>query len=279
VNSTTFEIIAELLRARSGLELGTDKQYLFESRLAPLLRENQIPNLDALANRLCKPSAENLISRVVELMTTNETQFFRDRSPFIFLRSALLELHAERPKNAKIRIWSAATASGQEAYSIAMTIAEMPELKDCEIEILGTDISSAQIARAQEGLYSQFEIQRGLPMQMLAKYFRKEQTGWRVIEPLRKMVEFRRWNLLEDLKPLGLFDIVFCRNVLLYFAPKTKQQVLEAIARQMAPDGVLFLGGSETVIGITDRFAVRKAECCAYGLAPPALGKKNGSAP
>jgi chemotaxis protein methyltransferase CheR len=278
MNSTTFEIIASLLRTRSGLELGPDKQYLFESRLAPLLRENQIPNLEALANRLCKPSAEALISRVVELMTTNETQFFRDRSPFIFLRSALLELHAARPKNAKIRIWSAATASGQEAYSIAMTVAEMAELKDRNIEILGTDISLEQIARAQEGLYSQFEIQRGLPMQMLAKYFRKEQTHWRVIDQLRRTVRFQRWNLLDDLKPLGVFDIVFCRNVLLYFSPGTKQQVLEAIALQLAPDGVLFLGGSETVIGITDRFAVRKAECGAYSLAPEAIARKNGRA-
>jgi chemotaxis protein methyltransferase CheR len=153
-----------------------------------------------------------------------------------------------------IRIWSAAAAAGQEAYSLAM-IAAGCGAQDRAIEILGTDIAREQLARAREGLYTQFEVQRGLPIQMLVRHFRREDDGnWRIAAPLRAMVRFREWNLLSDLAPLGRFDVVFCRNVLIYFDPPTKARVLDAIARQMPDDGVLYLGGAETVLGMTARF-------------------------
>ena len=192
---------------------------------------------------------------MVEAMTTNESLFFRDGRPFEKLRRVILpRLHASRPPGAVLRIWSAAAANGQEAYSIAMVCAELAAaLPGRRIEIVGTDIAREPLERARQGLYSQFEIQRGLPMQMLVRYFTKENTQWRVKQELRDAVSFRVWNLLADPKPLGRFDVVFCRNVLIYFDAATRQGVLESLANVMPQDGALFLGGAETVIGITDR--------------------------
>jgi chemotaxis protein methyltransferase CheR len=167
-----------------------------------------------------------------------------------------------------LRIWSAAASSGQEAYSLAMIVAEAaPSLSGRQVEILGTDISREQLARAREGLYSQFEVQRGLPVQSLVRHFRKEGTSWRISDALREMVSFREWNLLEDIRPLGKFDVVYCRNVLIYFDGPTKTRVLDAIAAQLAPDGLLYLGGAETVIGLTDRFVVSPGDWGVYELA------------
>jgi len=206
---------------------------------------------------------------VVEAMTTNESLFFRDDKPFEHFRTqALPRLHAARPRGAPLRLWSAASSSGQEAYSLAMILTDLrASLGDRRVEIVGTDIAREQLARAREGLYSQFEVQRGLPMQMLVKHFRKEAGGWRVAEAIRRMVEFREWNLLTDLRPLGRFDIVFCRNVLIYFDQPTKARVLEAIAGLLPPDGLLYLGGAETVLGITTRLAPLAGARGVYGLA------------
>lgn len=211
----------------------------------------------ALAMRLRGPSSDALAGEIVELMTTNETLFFRDQKPFNHLRgTALPRLLASRQPGRSLRIWSAAASTGQEAYSIAMLLDECrAQLAGRPVEIVGTDIAREPLARARAGLYSQFEVQRGLPVQMLVKHFRKEDSGWRISEALRSAVQFREWNLLSDLRPLGIFDVVFCRNVLIYFDQPTKTRALEAIAGQMAADGVLFLGGAETVLGITDRFA------------------------
>jgi chemotaxis protein methyltransferase CheR len=166
-----------------------------------------------------------------------------------------------------VRIWSAAASSGQEAYSLAMAITDMrASLGDRRVEIIATDIAREQLARAREGLYSQFEVQRGLPIQMLVKHFRKEAAGWRVAETIRRMVDFREWNLLTDLRGLGRFDIVFCRNVLIYFDPPTKARVLDAIAALMPADGLLYLGGAETVLGITSRLAPIANARGVYGL-------------
>jgi chemotaxis protein methyltransferase CheR len=174
-------------------------------------------------------------------------------------------LLAARPPASRLRIWSAAASTGQEAYSLAMILAEQrAALAGRGVDILGTDISRAPLARAQAGLYTQFEVQRGLPMQYLVKYFRKEGTEWRIADALRAMVTFREWNLLAELRPLGTFDIVFCRNVLIYFDQPTKSRVLDAIARQMAPDGRLYLGGAETVIGLTERLAAVPGEVGVY---------------
>jgi len=265
----TFETIASLLKVRSGLAIGQDKLYLLDTRLAPILKRYQLPNLNALAERLRGVRAETLAQEVVEAMTTNESLFFRDDKPFEHFRTqALPRLHAARPPGTKLRVWSAASSSGQEAYSLAMILSDLrASLGDRHVEIIGTDIAREQLSRARDGLYTQFEVQRGLPMQMLVKHFRKEAAGWRVAEAIRRMVEFREWNLLADLRPLGRFDIVFCRNVLIYFDQPTKARVLEAIATLLPPDGLLYLGGAETVLGITSRLAPLAGARGVYGLA------------
>jgi chemotaxis protein methyltransferase CheR len=268
----TFDTIANLLRVRSGLAIGQDKLYLLDTRLAPILKRHGLRDLNALAERLRVPRIEPLTHEVVEAMTTNESLFFRDGKPFEHFRTqALPRLHAARPHGAPIRIWSAASSSGQEAYSLAMIVSDLrASLGDRKVEIIGSDIAREQLVRAREGIYSQFEVQRGLPMQMLVKHFRKEGAGWRVAEAIRRMVEFREWNLLADLRPLGRFDLVFCRNVLIYFDQPTKARVLEAIAALLPPDGLLYLGGAETVLGITSRLAPLAAARGVYGLAPVA---------
>jgi chemotaxis protein methyltransferase CheR len=267
---TTFDTIAALLKSRSGLVIGPDKLYLLETRLAPILRRHGLRDLPTLAARLRASSSDELARTVVEAMTTNESFFFRDDKPFAHVRAeGLPRLLSARPAGAELRIWSAAASSGQEAYSLAMILADLgPQPGGKRIEIVATDIAREQLARAREGLYTQFEIQRGLPMQMLVRHFRKEDAGWRINAKLREMVQFREWNLLADLRPLGLFDIVFCRNVLIYFDQPTKSTVLDAIARQLRPDGLLYLGGAETVLGLSDRFAPAPGQRGVYTLVP-----------
>ena len=268
LTGNAFDTFAALLRARSGLVIGQDKTYLLETRLASILRREKLTDLNALADRLRRAGADAIARDVVEAMTTNESFFFRDDKPFQHFRTqALPRLLAARPAGAGLRIWSAAASSGQEAYSLAMILAECRGMLGArKIEIVGTDIAREQLARARDGLYTQFEVQRGLPVQMLMRYFRKEETGWRIADAIRALVQFREFNLLSDLRPLGRFDIVFCRNVLIYFDSKTKKHVLEAIAMQMAPNGLLYLGGAETVLGITGFFAPLTGERGVYGM-------------
>jgi chemotaxis protein methyltransferase CheR len=245
-----FESIAAAVKARSGLSLGADKGYLVEARLEPILKRRALPNLMSLADRIrVDPALER---EVVEAMTTNETLFFRDGRPFDHMRDVLLpRLHATRPRGARLRIWSAAASTGQEAYSLAMLISEMgPALAGRMVDIVGTDIAREPLQRAEQGLYSQFEVQRGLPARLLVKYFTKEDGGWRINRPLRDMVQFREWNLLSDLSGLGRFDIVFCRNVLIYFDQPTKARTLQAVSRVLGEDGTLYLGGAETILGM-----------------------------
>ncbi len=253
-------MIADLIRSRSGLVLGPDKLYLVETRLASLLRREGLNDLAALAERLRttarNPRRVELIREIVEALATNETLFFRDTQPFThFKQQALPRLQRARPPGRPLRIWSAASSTGQEAYSLAMVVAEnRAMLNGRPVEIVGTDLAREPIQRAREGLYTHFEVQRGLPAPMLTKYFRKEEAGWRAREDLRSCVRFCEFNLLDDLRPLGVFDIVFCRNVLIYFDTTTKIRVLNAIARQMTPDGLLYLGGAETTLGLTTDF-------------------------
>ncbi len=267
---SAFSTFAALLKSRSGLVIGPDKTYLLETRLAPILKREKLNDLTALAERLTKPGADNLARDVVEAMTTNESFFFRDDKPFTHFRTqALPRLLANRPANAAIRIWSAAASSGQEASSLAMILADAKaQLAGRTVEIIGTDIARDQLNRAREGLYTQFEVQRGLPVQMLVKHFRKEDSNWRLSDTIRSMVRFKEFNLLSDPRTLGRFDVVFCRNVLIYFDPPTKARVLDGIAAQMPADGALYLGGAETVLGITGRFAPLQGERGVYGLTP-----------
>jgi chemotaxis protein methyltransferase CheR len=261
----SFAFLAGLVKSRSGLLLTPDKGYMLETRLVPLLRREGLPNLDALALRLRAPSAEALAEAVTEALTTNESSFFRDGKPFEHLRRALPALARARPAGPPLRIWSAACSTGQEAYSIAMILAELaPALGGRRAEILGTDIAQEVLARAREGCFTQFEVQRGLPVQLLVRHFTQEEGRWRIAPALRAMVRFERRNLLSDLRPLGSFDVIFCRNVLIYFEPPTKARVMAALADQLAPDGVLYLGGAETVLGLTDRLVAVPGERGAY---------------
>lgn len=264
--SAAFAEIAAHIQARSGLSLGPEKLYLLETRLAPILRREKLADLKALAQNLGRN--ETLSRAVVEAMTTNESLFFRDGTPFQHLRDvALPQLHRARPPGQKLRVWSAAASSGQEAYSLAMTALEVPRLvEDRGVEIVGTDIARAPLERARAGLYSAFEVQRGLTGAQLARHFTREGEQWRASPGLRAMVSFREWNLLSSLAPLGVFDIVFCRNVLIYFDPPTKARALAAIRRQMAPDGLLYLGASETTMGIAPDMVRAAAGCGVYAL-------------
>jgi chemotaxis protein methyltransferase CheR len=255
LNQACFDTLASYLKARSGLVIGPDKLYLLESRLEPVMKRHGVANLPALAERLRGMPSEPLGQAVVEAMTTNESFFFRDDKPFAHLSTAALpKLLASRSAGARLRIWSAACSTGQEAYSVAMLLHEQrAQLAGRPVEIIGTDIARAALTRAQEGVYSQFEVQRGLPMRRLVAHFKQDGAQWRIAEALRAMVSFREWNLLGDLRPLGVFDVIFCRNVLIYFDQDTKARVLDAMAQVLAPDGVLYLGGAETVLGLTTR--------------------------
>ena len=270
ISAAAFGFLADLLRSRSGLVIGQDKIYLLETRLAPILKREKLRDLNDLVDRLRGRGADAVARDVVEAMTTNESFFFRDDKPFQHFRAqALARVVAARGPGVPLRIWSAAASSGQEAYSLAMILSESRALLgDRRVEILGTDLARDQLARAREGVYTQFEVQRGLPVQMLMRHFRREDAGWRISDALRAMVQWKEWNLLGDLRSLGRFDIVFCRNVLIYFDQPTKTRALEAIAGQMSPDGRLYLGGAETVLGLTTRFAPLPAERGVYGLVP-----------
>jgi chemotaxis protein methyltransferase CheR len=269
LTNAAFDTLATLLKTQSGLTIGTDKIYLLETRLGGLIKREKLTDMNQLAERVRLPGNERMARDVVEAMTTNESFFFRDEKPFIHFRAqALPRLVASRPPGSTIRVWSAASSSGQEAYSLAMIVAESRALLgDRKVEIIGTDIAREQLNRAREGIYSQFEVQRGLPVQMLMRYFRKEDTSWRINDAIRAMAQFRDFNLLSDLRSLGRFDIVFCRNVLIYFDQPTKSRVLGSVAGTMPPDGMLYLGGAETVLGLTTRFAPLPGERGVYGVA------------
>ncbi len=252
-----FDLLSKLVRERSGLVLTPDKSYLLESRLMPVARKVGVKALDDLVVRLRGKADASLERLIVDAMTTNETLFFRDTKPFEQLRRLILPGFLERRAAKKhIRIWCAAASTGQEPYSLAMCIKEEADkLKGWRVEIVGTDINIEVIERAKAGVYSQFEVQRGLPIQMLVKYFKQiDGDKWQLGNEIREMVKYSEFNLLADMKPLGQFDIVFCRNVLIYFDQPTKSKVLDRIADQLAEDGTLYLGGAETVLGVTDRF-------------------------
>jgi chemotaxis protein methyltransferase CheR len=258
VKPQDFQYLQRTLKERSGIVLSPDKAYLVESRLTPVARKRGLAGVDELLAAMRKGEAALLVE-ITDAMTTNESLFFRDIKPFDGLRDAVLPALVAAKKASgsrpRIRIWCAACSSGQEPYSIAMLIREQgAALAGVEFEILATDISTEMIARAIDGTYSQFEVQRGLPIRMLVKYFAQAGDRWRLDESIRRMVEFRQFNLLDGFRPLGVFDVVFCRNVLIYFDQATKTAVLDRIGEVLAGRGVLFLGGAESVLGISSAF-------------------------
>jgi chemotaxis protein methyltransferase CheR len=251
-----FDWLRKLVKHRSGIVLTAEKQYLLESRLLPLARREGMGALADLVARLKMPGNESLAFSVIEAMTTNETFFFRDKVPFEHLKDTVLPgLIAARAREKRIRIWCAAAASGQEPYSIAMLLKGMAaQLRGYRVDLLATDLSHEMIERAKRGIYSQFEVQRGLPIHLLVRYFSQSGEQWQIAPELRDMVQFRTLNLLQDFMPLGTFDVVLCRNVLIYFDLPTKTAVLERLARQMASDAYLILGAAETVVGVSNVF-------------------------
>lgn len=268
MTTTDFDFICQILKARSGLLLTNDKAYLLESRLLPVARKWKLATFDDLVRLIRTKNDEAVIRDVVEAMTTNESFFFRDTKPFDqFKQICMPALLKARAAQKTIRIWSAACSSGQEAYSLAMILSEMGSaLNGWKIDIVGTDLSLEILTRAKEGLYSQFEVQRGLPITLLVKYFQQTGDRWKLSDTIRNKVQYREWNLLSDPVSLGKFDIVYCRNVLIYFDQPTKAKVLAGIAKQMPEDGFLFLGGAETVLGISDKFQLLPGQRGIYGL-------------
>ena len=250
-----FETFSSLVKTESGLTVTPEKAYLLESRLAPVALKWRLSGVEQLAEALRSRHDAAQIRDVTEAMTINESQFFRDTKPFDLLRDKILPaLLTARGAKRRLRIWSAACSSGQEAYSIAILLQETAALNDWAIEIVGTDISTDMVERAKAGVYSSFEIQRGMPAKLLVKYFGRAGDKWQITEPIRRAVQFRRHNLLHDAMALGTFDVVFCRNVLIYFDIPTKAKVLAAVHRQMPADGYLVLGAAETVLGVTEMF-------------------------
>lgn len=251
-----YRFLADLLKRNSGLALGDGKEYLLESRLPSVAARMGFADLPSLVQGLRFRPTPDLIKAVCDAMTTGETFFFRDTVPFVALEQQLIPemLPGARALGRPLRIWCAASSTGQEPYSIAMIVDRMrPTLAGVPVEIVATDYSSATLARARAGIYNQFEVQRGLPVQLLVKYFQQVPTGFQISAELRRMVEFRELNLLQPLTALGMFDIIFVRNVLIYFDTPTKRDVLERIARQLHPGGAVLLGGTENTLGITER--------------------------
>ncbi len=251
-----FDFLSSLLKRRSGLMLGADKIYLLETRLTPVARRSGMDSLDDLIRELRQSASEPLMREVTEAMTTNESFFYRDRTPFdLFREQVLPSLRQRRQTTKKLRIWCAACSTGQEPYSLALILKQQEALwRGWTIEIIGTDVSRSVLSRACEGVYSQFEVQRGLPIHELLKYFTQEGDTWRLSDEIRKMVTFREFNLLDSFSGLDKFDVIYCRNVLIYFDQATKTRVMESLRGVMPRDGTLFLGAAETVLGITDRF-------------------------
>jgi chemotaxis protein methyltransferase CheR len=256
VTPQDFDYLRQLLRQRSGLVLSAEKQYLAESRLLPLARKHGFAGLSELVARLKAATAAPLGVEVVEAMTTNESFFFRDKVPFEHFRAVIMPaLLSARAREKRIRIWCTACACGQEPYSLAMSLKDFgAALAGWRVEILATDISNEVLEKAKAGIYSQFEVQRGLPIQSLVRFFNQVGETWQIAPEIRAMVQFRQLNLLHDFASLGIFDLVFCRNVLIYFDQDTKTAVLDRMARQMPADGFLVLGAAETVVGLTDAF-------------------------
>lgn len=272
-----FDLFAVLVKQRSGLVLTRDKAYLLESRLMPIARKWSLKSLDDLAQAVRSKRDDTMLRDITEAMTTNESFFFRDQKPFDQFKNILLpKLLKARDGKKHIRIWSAASSSGQEAYSIAMILCEeAAKLRGWKVDILGTDLSSEMIERAKSGIYSQFEVQRGLPIALLVKYFQQVGTDkWQIKDNVRQMVQFRECNLLHDFGPIGVFDVVLCRNVLIYFDAQTKTNVLESIGKVMEPDGALFLGGAETVLGVSEKFKPMDNE---RGVYIPSKGSSSSS--
>jgi chemotaxis protein methyltransferase CheR len=253
VSDSSSRILAGLLEARTGQQLTMSRRWRIETALSSLLKERGIASLDELITILVMGREPSLSNMVVEALLNNETYFFRDRGPFdLVAKQALPQLRSRREKSRRISIWSAGCSTGQEVYSLAMLFAEKPDIwTGWTIDILGTDVSSAVIDRAREGTYTQFEVQRGLGINEMVRWFEESGDGWRATEQLRRMARFQVHNLLEQPPHPGQFDIILCRNVLLYFSGEKRLAAFSRLTSALAEDGRIMLGAGETVIGST----------------------------
>jgi len=283
LTTDSFEFVADLVRRRSAIQLEAGKEYLVESRLAPLARRAGL-GLDEFVRSVRAAASEHERDLVVEALTTNETSWFRDGAPFVALHQHIIPSLTAGPGTRRLQVWSAACSTGQEPYSIAMTLQDaLPA--HAEADILATDLSEQVLARARSGLYSQLEIDRGLPAAMRGRHFEADGAEWRISSHLRSSVRFLRHNLLDPPPAGRVFDIIFLRNVLIYFDVATKQQILARMHRVLRPDGFLVLGAAETTIGVDDdwerlplgRGSVYCPRRLASGSAPPTVPTPFGS--
>lgn len=250
MQSANFKTLADILKQKSGLNLSEDKSYLLESRLMPIARAHKMSDLDQLADAVRANSSPSLVTEIIEAMTTNESSFFRDMKPFDQLRNVVIpEIMKQQGANKKIRIWSAACSTGQEPYTISMFLKEdAAKFLGWKFEIHASDLAKKVVDRAQKGVFTQFEAQRGLPIQLLIKYFNQlPDTNWEIKDEIRKSITYFTFNLLDQYTRLGKFEIVFCRNVLIYFDDEDKKRVAEKMASVLSPHGVLILGSTETL--------------------------------
>ena len=258
ISPQSYHFLQNFISRESGIVLDNDKRYLVEARLLPIALKLRLYSLNDLGVLLQTTSDASVRQQVVEAMTTNETFFFREATQYDALRSTVLpELMQQRQVMRKINVWSAAASTGQEAYSLAMLLLEMG-LGNWDISIVGTDLSTMVLQRARAGRYLQIEVNRGLPAPLLVKYFKREGLEWQLKDEVRRLVRFEQDDLRRTTSARGPFDLVFCRNVLIYFDVETKRSVLARILECLAPGGHLLLGGSETTLNLDDRF-VRRA--------------------
>lgn len=252
ISTASFTYVSDLVRAESAIVLNAGKEYLVESRLIPLAKAAGHSDVDAYVAELMTRRNPTALRAVVEALTTNETSWFRDADPFHTLRTTVFPTLARQRPGRQLRVWSAACSSGQEAYSISMVAAETPALAGWQLEVIGTDLSEEMVRRASTGEYSQLEVNRGLPATSLVRHFERAGTGWRIHPALRQGVSFRTANLTRPFPPMGRFDVVFLRNVLIYFDVQTKRDILRRVREVLAPDGYLFLGAAEMTMGVDE---------------------------
>jgi chemotaxis protein methyltransferase CheR len=256
ISPESYRFLQDYVYRESGIVLEDDKHYLLQARLMPILRKDQLRTIDEVCDRLRAGHAD-LRQRVVEAMTTNETLFFRDPAVFDALKASVVPaLMKARESSRRISFWSAAASSGQEAYSLAILLLEMGlPAQGWNVQILGTDLSNQILDRARQARYMQIEVNRGLPAPYLVRYFSKQGLEWQLKDSIRSMVSFQKFDLRQDPAPLGAFDIVFCRNVLIYFDTPTKKKILNGLRGVVRDDGALLLGGAEAILDLDAGYA------------------------
>jgi chemotaxis protein methyltransferase CheR len=260
-----FDSICRLLRQHSGVALEAGKEYLVEARLTPLVRELRLNSISQLIAQMRVEPNNGLYRQIVEAMVTTESSFFRDHHPFEALQKVVIpDLMNRRRSERRLNIWCAASSTGQEPYSVALLIHEsFPQLKGWKVSLLASDVSRQVLKRAQAGRYNQTEVNRGLPAALLVRHFAQDGTDWELNANIRKMVDFQEINLAQSWPALPRMDLVFVRNVMIYFDVDTKKKILEKLTRVLAPDGYLLLGGAETTLNLSD--AYRRVECLKAG--------------